>query len=416
MRRSQRHCAGRIAAVSAPLLLLALFPAVTHAADVSVQGGTLRYTSGSAANSVHIALRGADRFEVTDSKTDVNAGSGCTSTGQRQATCPTAGVTAIAIDVGSGADSVTIAAAISTPATINTGGGKDVLGGGSGNDRLEGGPGPDILDGGAGNDTERGGDGNDVFSQGRGPNGADSLSGGGGGGDRVGYGKRAAGLAISLDGAPNDGDTGAGEGDNVGTDVEHVSGGSGFDTIAGSEAKNRLDGGPGGDFIDGRAGVDALNGGSGADRIGSRDLSADKVDCGADGDRVRADSRDHVGNCEAVAVSAPIRVRRLSSRLTSTGAVRLLVSCGVTAFGPCSGRVFVRTARRLNTRLGLRRVRVGSRAFQVDPGTSEEVRVHVRPAVRRLIRRHRRLVRAFVRGGDSAGPAAGVSTLFVLRR
>jgi Ca2+-binding RTX toxin-like protein len=170
MRRSQRHSAGRIAAVFAPLLLLALFPAITHAADVSVQGGTLRYTSGSAPNSVHISLRSADRFQVTDSKTDVNAGAGCTSTGQRQATCPTAGVTALAIDVSKGADRVTIAAAISTPATINGGAGNDVLEGGSGADRLEGGPGADILDGVAGNDVELGGDGNDVFSQGRAPN------------------------------------------------------------------------------------------------------------------------------------------------------------------------------------------------------------------------------------------------------
>jgi hypothetical protein len=417
MRRDQRHRAGRIAAVSAPLLLLALFPAITHAADVSVQGGTLRYTSGSAPNSVHIGLRSADRFEVTDSKTNVTAGPGCTSTGQRQATCPTAGVTAISVQVSSGADRVTIAAAISTPATINGGGGRDLLGGGAGADRLDGGPGADILEGGAGNDTELGGDGNDVFSQGRAPDGADSLSGGSGRADRVGYGKRSASLAIRLDGAPNDGDSAAVEGDNVGSDVEQVSGGSGFDTIVGSEARNRLEGGPGNDFVDGRAGADTLGGGAGADRIGSRDLSVDRVACGVDGDGVRADPRDNVGrDCEAIRVGAPIRVRPLSRRLTRTGSVRLLVTCDVTAFGPCSGRVFVRTARRLSTRFGLRRVRIGSRAFQVDPGTSEEVRVRARPTARRLIRRHRRLVRASVRGGDLAGPAAGVLRLFVLRR
>ena len=56
------------------------------------------------------------------------------------------------------------------------------------------------------------------------PNGADGLQGGGGA-DDVGYGKRNAGIAVSLDGVANDGE--AGEGDNVGTDVETVSGGSG---------------------------------------------------------------------------------------------------------------------------------------------------------------------------------------------
>jgi Ca2+-binding RTX toxin-like protein len=414
MRSSRRHPSGRVA--GSALLLVALFPAIAQAADVSVQGGTLRYASGSAANSVQIALPSPGRFQVTDSKADIDAGPGCTSTGKRRATCPTAGVTALAIDVGGGADRVAIDAAISLPATVTGGGGNDVLAGGSGGDRLEGGPGADTLEGKAGNDAELGGEGNDAFSQPRTPDGADGLSGGSGV-DRVGYGKRTGALAISLDGAPNDGDRGASEGDNVGADVEQVSGGSGFDTIVGSAAKNRLDGGPGSDFIDGRGGADALSGGDGADRIGSRDLSVDELDCGAEGDRVRADSRDHVArDCEAVGVSAPILVRPVSSRLAGTGTVRLTVRCDLTAFGPCSGRVFVSTARRVRTREGLRRVRVGSRAFRVEPGTSEEVRVRVGSSARRLVRRHRRLVRAIGRGGDSAGRAAGVRTTFVLRR
>jgi hypothetical protein len=416
MRSFRRHHAGRVAAVSAPLLVLALCPAVTQAAVVSVQGGTLRYTSGSAANSVQIALTSPDRFQVADSKTDVDAGPGCTSTGKRRATCPSAGVTALAVEVGGGADRVAIDAAIATPATVTGGGGNDVLAGGSGGDRLEGGPGADTLDGKAGNDAELGGDGNDTFSQPRTPDGADTFSGGGGI-DRVGYGKRAASLAISLDGLANDGDRGASEGDDVGADVEQVAGGSGPDTIVGSRARNRLDGGPGNDFVDGRGGVDSLIGGDGADRLGSRDLSADNVACGREADRVRADLRDHVGaDCESIGTSAPIRVDAVSSRLTRGGAVRLMVTCQITAFGPCSGRVFLRTARRVRTRHGLRRVRVGSRAFQVKPGTSEEVRVHARSSVRRLLRRHRRLVRAIVRGGDAAGRAAGVRTAFVLRR
>jgi hypothetical protein len=407
---------GRAVAGCAPLLLLALFPAVTQASEVSVQGGTLRYTSGNAANSVQIAPRSPGRFQVTDPKTNVKAGAGCTSTGQHQATCPTAGVTAIAVEVAGGADRVAIDAAISTPATIKGGAGNDVLGGGSGGDLLDGGHGADTLDGKAGNDTEVGGDGNDTFAQPRTPDGADRFSGGSGV-DRVGYGRRSAALSITLDGAPNDGDAGASEGDNVGTDVEQVAGGSGPDTIVGSRARNRLEGGPGNDFIDGRGGADVLSGGGGVDRIGSRDLSVDRVECGAGGDRVRADRRDRVGSdCETVGVSAPIHVHPASKRLAGTGTVRLRVSCGVTAFGACTGRVFVRTARRVRTRFGLHRLRIGSRAFQVDPGTSEVVRVRARSFARRLIRRHRRLVRATVRGGDSAGPALGVRTAFVLRR
>jgi Ca2+-binding RTX toxin-like protein len=389
---------------------------MARAADVSVQNGNLRYTSGSAANSVQIALRSPSRFVVTDAKTDINAGPGCTSTGQRRATCPTTGVTALTIEVAGGADRVSIDAAISTPATIAGGGGNDALGGGSGDDRLEGDSGADTVDGGAGNDMQLGGDGNDAFPQGRSPNGADTLLGGGGV-DRTGYGKRNAGLAISIDGAANDGEVAASERDNVGTDVEEVTGGSGFDTIVGSAARNRIDGGPGNDFVDGRGGVDSLSGDGGADRIGSRDLSTDHVKCGAEGDRVRANAGDDVaGDCEVVRTSAPLRVRPVSSRLAGSGTVRLMVSCDVTAFGPCSGRVLVRTLRRVRTRHGRQRVLIGSRGFQLDPGTSEEVGVRARAAARRLVRRHRRSVRATVRGRDTAGPAAGVTRTFVLRR
>src|SRR5215211_2708886 len=115
MRSSTGHRAGRCASLAAPLLLVAgLFPAVAQAGDVSVQGGTLRYSGGAPANDVTVSLRSADRFQVADSKADVSAGPGCTSTGARTATCPTAGVTALAIDVAGGADKVTIASEIAT--------------------------------------------------------------------------------------------------------------------------------------------------------------------------------------------------------------------------------------------------------------------------------------------------------------
>ena len=414
MKRFRGHRAGRVAAVLAAPLLVAVLPVAAQAADVAVQNGTLRYASGQAPNSVQISLRPSGSFVVSDSKTNVNAGPGCTSMGARRATCQAAGVTALVVDTAGGADHVSINAAISTPATIAGGGGNDVLRGGSGNDRLEGGPGGDTLDGAAGSDVELGGDGNDTFSQGRSPNGADGLQGGGGV-DQVGYGKRSAGIAVSLDAVANDGEFG--EGDNVGTDVEGVTGGSGSDSIIGSAARNSLDGSIGNDFVDGRAGVDSLSGGRGADRIGSRDLSVDRVDCGAEGDRVRANFGDRVArDCEVVGLSAPIRVSPVRARLAGTGSLTVLVTCDATAFGQCAGRVVVNTARRVLTGQGRRRVRIGWKGFRLDPGTSKEIRVRARPAATRLVRRHRRLVRATVRGGDTAGPAAGVSRTFYLRR
>ena len=364
------------------LLLLAALPPGVHAATVSVEGSTLRYVSGSAPNSVHVALPSAETFRVTDSQTNISAGPGCTASGQRRATCSTAGVTSISIDVGGGADRVSLAREISTPALVRGEGGDDVLQGASGADHLEGGPGDDLLAGATGADAENGGEGNDSFSQDRAANGADAISGGSGV-DRAGYGRRSAGLGITLDGAPGDGDAGAGEGDNVGADVEQVTAGSGPDTIVGSDAKNRLEGGPGNDFLDGRGDADALVGGSGADIFATRDLSRDALDCGADPDRVRADGGDRVRrDCDLVRTGAPIRLRVISRRL-SGGDVRLRISCGAAAYGPCTGRVVVRTARRLETRFGPRRVRVGSAPFRVDPGTSAEVRVPSRRAAQR---------------------------------
>jgi Ca2+-binding RTX toxin-like protein len=408
------HRSWRIPAALAVPLLAAVLPAAAQAADVAVQNGTLRYSSGQSANSVQVSPRSPGRFVVSDSKSNVTAGVGCTSMGARRASCPMAGVTAISIDVAGGADHVSIDAAVSTPATITGGGGNDVLRGGSGNDRLEGGPGADSLDGAAGNDSELGGDGNDTFSQGRVPNGADGLQGGGGV-DDVGYGKRNAGIAVSLDGVANDGE--AGEGDNVGTDVETVGGGSGSDRIVGNAAQNRLDGGAGNDFIDGRAGADTLNGGRGADEIGSRDLSVDRVDCGAEGDRVRANAGDRVArDCEVVGLTAPIRLRTVRTRLAGTGSLTMRITCSATAFGQCAGRVVVGTVRRVNTSQGGKRVRVGSTGFRLDPGTSTTIRIRARSVARRVVRRRSRLVRATVLGGDTAGPAAGVSRRFFLRR
>jgi hypothetical protein len=127
------------------------------------------------------------------------------------------------------------------------------------------------------------------------------------------------------------------------------------------------------------------------------------------GDRVARD-------CEVVAPSAPIRLRPVRARLAGTGSLTVLVTCDATAFGQCAGRVVVNTARRVLTGQGRRRVRIGSKGFRLDPGTTKEIRVRARPAARLLVRRHRRLVRASVRGGDTAGPAAGVSRTFYLRR
>src|SRR5207244_12569600 len=97
--------------------------------------------------------------------------------------------------------------------------------GGSGDDALSGSPSANVLNGDAGVDTAT-------------------------------YAGRTNPLAVSLDGVANDGE--AGEGDNVATDVENLTGGSGDDALTGNAGANTLDGGPGADAMNGGGGVDAV--------------------------------------------------------------------------------------------------------------------------------------------------------------
>jgi Ca2+-binding RTX toxin-like protein len=98
---------------------------------------------------------------------------------------------------------------------------QDVITGNNGANDLLGGDGDDTITGGLGNDTEDGGAGNDKFFQGNTTDGADLLIGGDGTDDLVDYSARPTRASVTRDGVPNDGE--AGEGDNVGADVEQQS-------------------------------------------------------------------------------------------------------------------------------------------------------------------------------------------------
>ncbi len=176
--------------------------------------------------------------------------------------------------------------------------------GGSGNDTLAGNAAANNLSGGDGADTLYGDEGDDFLDGGLG---GDVLWGGGGI-DGVSYAARTLPLAVDLDDSADDGHFL--EFDNVRSDVENLTGGTGNDLLSGDADANVLDGGNGDDTLDGAAGGDTLTGGlgtdtlvgaAGPDAINSRDAAIDQVSCGSESDYATVDAGDTVaGDCETV--------------------------------------------------------------------------------------------------------------------
>jgi Ca2+-binding RTX toxin-like protein len=190
--------------------------------------------------------------------------------------------------------------------TITAGAGDDYVFGAAGNDQLIGGEGNDVLDGAAGDDTFVGGPGWDTAD----------------------YSWRTENLRVTIG---RSGNGAAGENDNLQSDIEVVSGGSGNDMLAvafdvsgdfdlygnggndtlfGGGGNDALDGGAGSDLLYGKAGRDWLVGGAGQDYLdggadndgfAARDGEADWL-VGGEGadDRALVDAIDAVGGIETV--------------------------------------------------------------------------------------------------------------------
>lgn len=182
---------------------------------------------------------------------------------------------------GTGTDTLTYAAAtaavivtLGSPGTPSTGNGisgqndsidtVENLIGSSFGDTMTGNALANRFTGGSGNDTLSGDDGDDVFDEGGSSNGSDILNGGLGE-DRVDYSARTTALIITMAGGADDGVSG--ENDNIGADVENVSGGSAGDDITGNSLNNKLDGNDGNDALKGLAGNDELTGGAGVNTL-----------------------------------------------------------------------------------------------------------------------------------------------------
>ena len=148
---------------------------------------------------------------------------------------------------------------------VQGGSGADQLTGGAGPQSLFGGPGADILDGAQGNDDLIGEAGDDTLVAST-PDGADLFSGGLGI-DMLSYSARAAGVKVTADGVGDDGANNGTEGDNVGTDVEVLTGTPFADQIIGGTVANTVTGLAGNDVLGGGLGTDSVLGGDGDDRF-----------------------------------------------------------------------------------------------------------------------------------------------------
>ncbi|WP_442578527.1 calcium-binding protein [Mesorhizobium sp. ASY16-5R] len=134
---------------------------------------------------------------------------------------------------------------------IETGAGKDAIGGRGGNDVLISGSGDDQLHGEEGNDVLDGGAGRDRFE-------------GGNGFDTISYASADKGVRFALDSAFAG--TGDAEGDNQ-QGVEAVAGSSFDDVLRGDSGINKLEGRGGADLLAGGDGNDQLFGGAGKDSL-----------------------------------------------------------------------------------------------------------------------------------------------------
>ena len=284
--------------------------------------------------------------------TTITQASGCSQVAPKEVSCPSSGVSSIEVDAGDGNDYVIVGVTTGVSVQggpgdddLIGGDGADVLDGGDGTDELIGGVGADALIGGAGEDVVsyslrtapvtvdldgvaddgevaegdnvamdvehvRGGMGNDALTGSGARNflvggpGSDTLNGddgddyldgesgadamnGGAGKDAALYSSRSLPVTVDLDGVADDG--GTTEGDNAGSDVEAIYGGSGNDTLTGNGSDNELSGGLGADTVSGGGGSDWM---LYSDRSSTVTVDPDDVaDDGhvGEGDDVRAD-------------------------------------------------------------------------------------------------------------------------------
>jgi RTX calcium-binding nonapeptide repeat (4 copies) len=279
------------------------------------------------ANRLSVGFGAAGEFQVTDAGPALQAGPGCTRSGEQLVACATSTpLLAAYVLAGDRGDTVTSSVAVNVD-------------GGSGNDRLVGSAFADELYGGRGRDVLRGNGGDDALRDGRLPRlltpeedegrsfpppllgpaiavpAERDVFDGGVGTDTLGYGGRRRGVIADL--ARTDRHAGApGERDSL-RGLERLEGGNGGDLLLGDDSANLLLGGDGDDRVVGRAGDDELELGAGSNRArgGAGDdtiralranlLERQRVACGLGRDRVADMFRNDFAedDCETIVIA-----------------------------------------------------------------------------------------------------------------
>ncbi len=271
-------------------------PAEAFVSSASIDGSTVTLNLAGALNTMTVSASGG--LLVHDQTTPaggLNSRADWDSARDGDQTVPADGTFTVIVNGSAGPDALTVLAARTevAAAVLNGAGGDDVLIGADSDDTLNGGDGDDRLVGGPGNDTVNGGAGNDtlVWSN---PDASDTINGDGGNDGLEVNGSPLQGDAFLLEpvagrvrltrlnlrtsrldvateriqvnglGGPDFLDV---DGDVSGLTRLSVDGGTGNDTIFGTEGPDLIRGGEGADDLHGGGGDDRIAGDGGSDTI-----------------------------------------------------------------------------------------------------------------------------------------------------
>lgn len=263
-------------------------PAV--ASTISTDGTTVFVTGGAGERNelvvgVNPESGSSNLYFANDTGAALTPGRNCEQ-GTYAVQCQLGGPANVVVDAGDGDDTVDL----QVPGSVA---------GGLGNDQLRGVPtgGLQSFDGGPGNDVLVG-DKTGYCTAGHAGRGPDVLNGGDGV-DTVDYSQEdVASVTASIDGVANDG--APGEGDNIGVDIENLTGSScGPNDLTGSAGPNAISGPgvlrglAGDDVLFASGGDDTLDGGDGNDKLTGRSGN-DKLDGGAGDDFLEGGFDDDV--------------------------------------------------------------------------------------------------------------------------